>query len=134
MHWLTTFLTVTAGVSVFIIGQIFIEFFLKPLQKYKQLKADTAFCLRFYRAKFTNGSKDDDAQDEAQKLAAKLVAYSQEKPRWLYWVTQDDLQKCWEGLTSLSYCVNGTQERKKSAETGIEMERKIVNALNLRGF
>lgn len=136
MDWLcnlfgnTTFLTVIAGTLVFVIGQIFIEFILKPIQKYKKLKADAAFCLRFYRNKFKNCIVDEAAQMAVAELAAEFIAYSQEKPSWLFKLRKKDLLECCEHLTLLSYCVSGEKDYKKA----IISEQAIVKVLDLYGF
>ena len=139
MNWLcnlfgnTTFLTVISGVFVFTLGQLFIEFVLKPIRKYKELKADAAFCLRFYRPKFSNCTIDEAAREAAKELAAKFIAYSQEKPFWMFWVTRNNLKVCWEKLTLLYYCVSPGNE-KRDVEIAHNCERKIVEALKLYGF
>ena len=79
MNWLcnllgnTAFLTVITGTLVFVLGQFFLEFVLRPIRKYKELKAEVAFCLRLYRAKFINCVLDEPAQKAAKELAAKLL-------------------------------------------------------------
>jgi len=137
MSWLceimqnTTFVTVISGVLVFILGQIFIEFVLKPIRKYKELKADTAFCLRFYRAKFINCSEDEAAQKAAKELAAKFIAYLNEKPWWLFSVTKRDLLTCCEQFTMLYHCTTG---HHKNYDDALESEKTIAKILNLYGF
>jgi len=135
MNWLcnlfgnTAFLTVITGTLVFVLGQFFLEFVLRPIRKYKELKAETAFCLRFYRAKFSNCTVDEAAQEAAKELAAKFIAYSQEKPFWLG-VRKKDLLECCQELTMLCHCVRG----KKDARTAYNCEKKIIEILNLYGF
>ena len=140
MQWLcnllgnTTFSTVLAGVTVFVIGQIAIESFFKPIQKYKKLKADTAFCLWRYRNKFTNGTEDETAHNSAQELAAMFVAYSQEKPFWMLCVTRKNLLDCAGAFIRVSNCVNNTNDKRNSADIAITAEQMIVKTLNLQGF
>ena len=136
MGWLynllgnTTFLTVTAGTLVFVLGQFFLEFVLKPIRRYRELKAETAFCLRFYRAKFSNCIVDEAAQGAAKELAAKFIAYSQEKPFWLR-VKKADLRECCEKLTLLYHCV---KQGKEDIEVAYNCEKRIVEILDLYGF
>ena len=133
MNWIcnlienTTFLTVISGVLVFIFGQIFLEFALKPIRKYKELKADSAFCLRHYRALFINCKADKDAQNAAYELAAKFIAYAQEKPFWYITVRKKNLIKCCEKFTMLHHCVSGLNEPR----TAFDCEREIVKTLKL---
>ena len=117
----TTFLTVLSGVIVFTLGQIFIEFALKPIQKYKELKADSAFCLRFYRSYFINCEQNGDAQRAAKDMAARF---------WFFNVRKENLLKCCENLTLLAYSVGGG-DSDKSFLRSHECEKEIVKTLNL---
>ena len=125
-----------SGVFVFIIGQIFIEFILKPIRKYKILKSDAAFCLRFYSATFLNCTIDEDAQKEAKKLSARFVAYSQERSFWLLKVTQKKLEICCQKFSKLYYCVRvgNNSETRDRTEEALESVCKIIEILNLRRF
>jgi len=130
----TAVLTVFSGTVVFVSGQIFIEFCLKPIRKYKELKADTAFCLRFYRSKFTNCIKDEDAEKAAKELSAKFIAYSQEKPFWLFAVSKKNLLACCQEIATLHHSVSGAKSGVKDASFAIESEQSVVKILNLYGF
>jgi len=99
------------------------------MRRYKELKAETAFCLRFYRAKFSNCTIDEAAQEAAKELAAKFIAYSQEKPFWLG-ISKRDLQECCEKLTLLYYCVKVGKDTK----IAYNCEKRIVEILGLYGF
>lgn len=135
MDWLcrllesTTFLTVVSGTLVFVLGQIFIEFVLKPIRKFKELKADAAFCLRFHRATFHNYNENIEAQNAAKKLAAKCIAYTQEKPGWYLGVSHKDLVKCCEQFTRLHYIMGG---HGKGDFDGNECEKTIVKVLKIK--
>jgi len=43
----TAFLTVVSGTLVFVFGQIFVEFVLKPIRRYKELRGKAASLLVF---------------------------------------------------------------------------------------
>ena len=77
-----TFLTIISGVIVFILGQLFIEYFLRPLQRYRELRAKAAYCLVFYANRFNSSFRTNaqETQDELRKLAAELAAFAVEKP------------------------------------------------------
>ena len=126
MQWLcdlfanTTFTTVFAGVVVFIIGQMFIELIVKPMKKFKKLKADTVMCLWRYRPKFM---KEDIAHNAVQELSARFVAYTQEKP---FWLSRKKLLKCAHALNQMSRCKSGFELT--------EAENVIVKILDLKGF
>ena len=126
----TTFLTVLSGTLVFIIGQIFIEFILKPIRNYKQLQADTAFCLRMYRDKFINCVEDENASLAAKEIGAKIIAYAQEKP-WFVQITKEDLLECCGQFSVLYYaCQGGLRESYKYEQTK-NAEKIIVKTMNL---
>lgn len=134
MDWLcnilgsTAVITVLSGVLIFVVGQIFIEFVMRPVQKYKELKADAAFCLRFYRSKFRNCTVDEAAQRSAKEMAAKFIAYAQEKPWFLFATRKTMLLECCEKFTVLSHCVARDNENFEKAR---DCEEKIVKNLNL---
>nr|DAY65468.1 MAG TPA: hypothetical protein [Caudoviricetes sp.] len=48
------FITVICGVLVFVLGQLFMELFLKPLQRYKQLKSKLSYLLVKYYIQIIN--------------------------------------------------------------------------------
>jgi len=48
MAIVTTFLTVTSGVSVFVIGQVAIRFFLDPVSQLRKLIGEIAYSLDYY--------------------------------------------------------------------------------------
>lgn len=48
------FFTILSGVTVFVIGQLFIELFLKPLQRYKSLKAKLSYIIVKHYHKITH--------------------------------------------------------------------------------
>lgn len=79
-------ITVISGVLVFIIGQIFKEIWLTPLQEYKKLKAKISFSLSYYAQYYSNavdfatcGEKTKkiymDASDEMRKISCELDGF-----------------------------------------------------------
>ena len=127
----TTFLTVMSGTLVFVLGQIFIEFILRPIRKFKELKADAAFCLRFYRAEFANSVEHIEAQKSAKEMAAKCISFAQEKPRWYFWVKHSDLVKCCEAFTRLKYLTGGHSNSERDF-SGLECEKSIVKMMKIK--
>ena len=51
---LNMLLTVISGVLVFVLGQLFNEYFLKPIQEYKQLRAKISYSLTYYADLYMN--------------------------------------------------------------------------------
>lgn len=81
------FLTVISGVLVFVLGQLFNEYFLKPIQAYKQLRAKIAYNLTLYAhfymnpIKITQKNEDySNASYDLRKLAAEVDSMIELKP------------------------------------------------------
>ena len=81
------FLTVISGVLVFVLGQLFNEYFLKPIQAYKQLRAKIAYNLTLYAhfymnpIKITQKNEDySNASYDLRKLAAEADSMIELKP------------------------------------------------------
>lgn len=90
---ITVLSTVLSGVFVFILGQLFIEYVLHPIQKYKALKSKIAYLLVYYGNLYTNpagrGTRDekyDEASLELRKAAAECGAFGEEKPKLTFFV------------------------------------------------
>jgi len=104
-----TFNVVISGVTVFILGEIFVRFFLTPLHKFKELKGEIASILLFHANNYGNEYKNIDdaigsaggeervikerieslkmwnsdlskASDETRAVAAKLIAVAEGIP------------------------------------------------------
>jgi hypothetical protein len=104
LDWFTPFITIISGVVIFILGQLFIEYFLKPLQRYKQLRAKAAYCLTYYANKY-DASYDDskDTSIKYRELAAELEAFSIEKPIIVFTIRRNRLKNsssCFIGLSN----------------------------------
>lgn len=83
----STFLTVVSGVLVFLFGQLFNEYFLKPIQKYKELKARIAYAMTYNAKYYSNPIKNttpnenyNNASAELSKLAAEVDAMIELNP------------------------------------------------------
>ncbi|MBE7033440.1 MAG: hypothetical protein E7406_04345 [Ruminococcaceae bacterium] len=61
--WSATFLTIISGVLVFVIGQLFNEYWLKPIQDYKRLRAQISYSLCYYGNLYMNPIKIQDDVD-----------------------------------------------------------------------
>ena len=81
------FITVIGGVLVFILGQLFNEYFLKPIQEYKKIRAKVAYSLTLYANLYMNpvhpdhrNPEYDNAILETRKLAAEIDAFIELRP------------------------------------------------------
>ena len=82
-----TFLTVVSGVLVFVAGQLFNEYFLKPINDYKKLRGKIAYSLTLYAYLYMNPVKYDEKNSEIEeasynlrKLAAEVDAIVEVRP------------------------------------------------------
>lgn len=81
-------LTVISGVLVFVIGQIFNEYFLKPIQDYKNLRAKIAYNLTLHANLYMNpiinnkrNEEYDKASEEMRRLASEVNAMIEIRPK-----------------------------------------------------
>lgn len=92
------FVTVICGVAIFVLGQLFMELLLKPLQRYKKMKAKLSYLLVKYYSQIVNvtrasnisvGIKDTflemanqravNGREEIKEIAAELEGFLCEK-------------------------------------------------------
>lgn len=85
-----TVITVVSGALVFILGQLFIEFILKPIQEFKDIRARVAWALVYYANIYSNpqdvkykSEKYDTASEKLRMLSADLEAFVIRKPKLL---------------------------------------------------
>jgi len=101
-----TFLTIISGVLIFILGQLFIELYLKPLQRFKQLRAKAAYCLTFYANRFDLTTKiSGNTSEELRKMAAELNSFAIEKPLLLFNISRRRLRNAASAFIGLSNSV-----------------------------
>lgn len=79
--------TVLFGVTVFVLGQIILEVWIKPTREYLILKSKISFALVYYAHYYSNPlsntehhEKYSEGSEEIRKLAAELEGYKQRKP------------------------------------------------------
>lgn len=84
-----TFLTVISGVLVFVISQMFNEYWLRPIQNYKELRAKISYDLTLYANLYMNPVKyellyetkeRDSAANELRMLAAEVDSFVELRP------------------------------------------------------
>ena len=131
-----TFLTIISGVIVFILSQYFLEFVLKPLQEYKELKSKIAYNLVYYANIFHNPAdlkKElcDEASRELRKNAAELKAFSIKKP-WYIGPKSKSMQLTASYLIGLSNSVNLTELATEDLKDIIENEKNIKIGIGLK--
>jgi len=124
----TVFQTVLSGTLVFILGQFFIEYILKPLQRYKQLRAKAAYCLTYYGNRYDLSSHiSQETSEELRKTAAELCSFAIEKPLMIFTVKQKRLDAASSGFIGLSNAV----DKNPDYQLIEKYQKQIKEALNL---
>lgn len=108
----STFLTVISGVLVFVLCQLFDEYWLKPIQQYKELRAKISYSLTLYANLYMNPveyklvnvrEEIDNASLELRKLAAEVDSVAELKPFGNFFIANKrTLRKVSENLIGLS--------------------------------
>ena len=135
------FITVISGVLVFILGQLFNEYFLKPIQDYKKLRAKIAYTLTLYANLFMNPvtleaatQEYSDASLEIRKLSASVDAMIELKPLGNVFIPKrsamKDSAKALMGISN-RFIVNDTFDSSKQND----IDRKIIyKSLKIKSY
>lgn len=130
-----TFLTVVSGVLVFVAGQLFNEYFLKPINDYKKLRSKIAYSLTLYAYLYMNPVKFDEKNSEIEeasynlrKLAAEVDAIIELRPFGNVFIPKRKvLSEVSKNLIGLS---NGFYETSQTDRTNLnDSTRKKIYAL-----
>lgn len=133
-------LTVLSGVLVFILGQLFIEYFLKPIQDYKKLRSNIAFALTYYADLYMNPVEKrceeyDEGKRKIRELSAQVRATIEIKPLGNIFIPQKEkLAKAAEGLMGLSngfYCNSDCQRKIEQSQVFC---KKICENLGIKNY
>lgn len=111
-----TFLTIISGVLVFALSQFFNDYWLKPIQKYKDLRGRIAYSLVLYANLYMNpieyklSSQTEEreiASTELRKLAAEVCAMAEIRPFGNVFILNkkklSKISKCLIGLSNSIY-------------------------------
>lgn len=74
------FLTIFAGVTVFVLGQFFIRLILDPIVSLKESLGEVSHLFLLHQAKITNGIGSSELQDQVIMSSATLLAKKQAIP------------------------------------------------------
>lgn len=108
---LEVFMTVISGVLVYAMSQLFNEYFLKPIQDYKNLRSKIAYSLTLYTNLFMNPVNKDkikkeqeDALQEIRVLSASVNAFIELRPKWNAFIPpKSELKKVSKALIGISH-------------------------------
>ena len=140
-NWVNILLTVISGVLVFILGQLFIEYFLKPIQEYKQLRAKISYSLTYYADLYMNpieSNKDiekrwDNGSQKMRELSAEVRSTIELRPFGNIFIPKKKkLVKVAENLMGISYGFFITQGLNKE-KLNNEYRNQIYKLLNIKG-
>ena len=108
-----TFPTVISGTIVFILGQLFVEFYIRPLRSYKELKQKIFYTLSLYKSYYykpynyineksniRDKSEYMDARKEIRKIGSELSSYLASIPK--YKIKYKKMNKIVESLIGIS--------------------------------
>ena len=120
------FLTIISGVLVFVIGQLFNEYFLKPIQDYKKLRGKIAYTLTFYAQLYMNpidilstNNEYNSASYEIRKLAAEVDSLIETKPLGNLFIpkikTLVNVSKCLIAISNNFYSNNISKSQNDNA-------------------
>ena len=106
-YFLSVFGTIISGVLVFVLGQIFIEFYLYPKKELNELRGKISWALVYYANVYSNPgeikniskSREEEAE-ELRKLSAELKAFNISKPKYIH--KKYDLISARDSLMALS--------------------------------
>lgn len=123
------FWTVFTGVIVFVLSQLFVEFFLRPIQEYKKLKAKIAHVVTSEACYYSNPSskKNHDNEEDWYKAfkslrstAAEVKAFVYIKPRFNHFIPEK------EALNEIAGCLIGLSNSCYLPSNDAYMRRNIV--------
>ena len=118
---MTIFWTVLSGTCVFILGQIFVEFGLRPVLEFRKIRRKILYNLYYFSNRYSNSQMRVEDFELIRELAAELKSYSYERSV-LY--RKVDMESAISGLIGLSNSGGADQKFIR------EMVEKVEQALN----
>lgn len=140
-NYLSVLLTVVSGVSVYILGQLFDEYYLKPIREYTQLKGRVAYVLTYYAQYYSNPfrlSADkselwENASEELRKVASEVIAFAQTKPVINFFIPRKKvLIRVEEKMIFLSNSCFEHENAQHDAFANIECRNSINKLMKIR--
>ena len=126
--------TVTSGTIVFIVGQIIVECFVKPMQEFKKIKSEISYLLVLHANKYHNpiigrNEKYEKSAEEIRTVAAKLEGFKQIKP---FFARKDNIEQAKRGLIGISNGFCCTSYENETVGHNREFEKDVKEALHLK--
>ena len=134
-------LTVVSGVLVYIFGQLFDEYYLKPIREYKKLKGKVAYVLTYYdqyysnpfRLAADNADRWEKASEELRKTASDVIAFAQTKPTINFFIPNKKiLTKVEQHLIDMSNSCFERDNAQHNALSNIDHRQEINKLMNIK--
>jgi len=119
---ITVIITVITGVSIFVLGQIIINFWLMPIKKHKEVIGEIQDAIIFYANVFSpmmDKKTQDEARENFRKLSTQLVSTARVVPThhiscFIFGLPSiDQVQKAHHSLIGLSNSVGYERDAYK---------------------
>ncbi len=135
-----TFFTVISGVLVFVLCQLFNEYFLKPIQDYKKIRSKIAYSLTLYAYLYMNPVKFERKVDnieqasyELRRLAAEVDAMIELRPFGNVFIPKREvLARVSRNLIGLSNGFYGNSDLEHTAKVNDSSRKEIYMLLNMK--
>ena len=138
---LGVFLTVVSGVLVYILGQLFDEYYLKPIREYKKLKGKVAYVLTYYAQYYSNpfrlaadhADRWEKASEELRKTASDVIAFAQTKPTINFFIPNKKvLIKVEQHLIYMSNSCFEHGNAQQTAFSNIDCRKEIYKLMKIK--
>lgn len=135
----TIMATVISGVLVYVLSQLYMEYYMSPRKKYRELKEKIAYILTLYACYYSNpyniDSDDckkikydyDQASYEIRKIGAELSGYIGNVPkfRWIKRKRLNEVKACIIGISNGLFKMNNDSPIKDNKENVEIIKKKL---------
>lgn len=151
------FITIISGTVIFVLGQLFIELYIKPLNKYKKTKADIIYFLYRYRSNIYNpieysryvvdinsdniverelANEYKVAEKRVQELSAELAEFLENRGLCLILIpSRKRIRNTINALNILSYGMfHNNQNKYDKLKQNMASYFEVIKNLHLKGI
>lgn len=128
------FLTIIAGVSVFVLGQFFLKLILDPIVSFKTVLGEVSALFLREQAKITNAQASAEIQQEIKRLSSSILAHRQAIPfyRWVRFLfrlpSEEALISACKSLNWIGgFVVEGAPRIPPKQDVPIEIYKEMKN-------
>jgi hypothetical protein len=139
---LTSMVTILGGVTIFVLGQIILKFYIEPIQQFRLHIGKITDALIFYANLYSNPGTNvkeqvKEASNEIRKLASELISTSAVVPLYRTWSSLKiipklkNIKEARSNLIGLSNSLFSSQNNSQESKFNRERVEKIITTLNL---